>query len=74
MMRYKPVGIKVVGTGKDMGYHKRSRVESKMFVFKHLRQGVASHFFNCQVIDLYMRVNMMTRFTQFGTSETITLA
>ena len=59
---------------REVGYHQRSRVESKMFAFKRLGQGVSSRCFNRQVVDLYIRVNIMNRFTQLGIAKTVAVA
>lgn len=59
---------------KDIGYHKRSSVESKMFAFKRLGQGVSSRCFNRQVVDLQVRVNIINRFTQLGIAKTVAVA
>lgn len=41
-----------------------------MFAFKRLAQGVSSRCFNRQVVDLYLRVNIMNHFTKFGITQT----
>ncbi|MGS5806184.1 transposase, partial [Acinetobacter baumannii] len=56
---------------RDIGYHRRSRIEAKMFALKRLGQGVSSRCFNRQVVDLQIRVDILNKFTQLGTAKTV---
>ena len=59
---------------RDIGYHRRSRIEAKMFALKRLGQGVSSRCFNRQVVDLQIRVDILNKFTQLGTAKTVAVA
>ena len=59
---------------REIGYHQRSRIEAKMFAFKRLGQGVSSRCFNRQVVDLQIRVDILNKFTQLGTAQTVAVA
>lgn len=59
---------------KNIGYHKRSRIESKMFAFKRLGQTILSRRFKRQVVELKIRVDIMNRFTELGIAKTVAIA
>ena len=61
-------------SGEIQGYHRRSRIEAKMFALKRLGQGVSSRCFNRQMVDLQIRVDILNKFTQLGTAKTVTVA
>ncbi|MCT2468013.1 IS5/IS1182 family transposase, partial [Acinetobacter baumannii] len=56
---------------RDIGYHRRSRIEAKMFALKRLGQGVSSRCFNRQVVDLQIRVDTKAVETRYWLSSTI---
>jgi IS5 family transposase len=53
------------------GYHRRSRVETKMNCVKLLGQGLMARQFDRQVAELHVRIDALNRFTRLGTPETI---
>ena len=53
------------------GYHRRSRVESKMRCFKLLGGRVNARKFESQVAELQIRAALLNRFTQLGTPVTV---
>lgn len=55
-------------------YHRRSLIESKMFAFKRLGDGVSSRCFDRQVVDLQIRVAIMNCFTGLGIAKTLAVA
>jgi len=52
------------------GYHRRSRVETKMRCFKALGERIVSRDFERQVAELHIRVAVLNRFTALGTPVT----
>ena len=56
------------------GYHRRSRVETKMRCFKALGERIASRDFERQVAELHIRVAVLNRFTALGTPVTLRVA
>jgi len=48
------------------GYHRRSRVETKMYCFKLLGQRLAARDFDRQVADIQVRVAVLNGFTALG--------
>ena len=52
------------------GYHRRSRVETKMRCFKALGERIVSRDFERQVAELHIRVAVLNRFTVLGTPVT----
>ena len=56
------------------GYHRRSLVETKMHCFKRLGERVMARTFESQVTELQVRVELLNRFTQLGTPETVAMA
>jgi hypothetical protein len=48
------------------GYHRRSRVETKMRCFKALGERIVSRDFERQVAELHIRVAVLNRFTALG--------
>jgi hypothetical protein len=53
------------------GYHRPSRVESKMRCFKLLGGRVNARKFESQVAELQLRAALLNRFTQLGTHVTV---
>ena len=53
------------------GYHRRSRVETKMNCVKLLGQGLMAREFDRQVAELHVRIDALNRFTKLGTPKTI---
>jgi len=53
------------------GYHRRSRVETKMNCVKLLGQGLMARGFDTQVAELHVRIDALNRFTKLGTPKTI---
>lgn len=56
------------------GYHRRSRVKTKMHCFKRLGERVMARSFARQVVKLHIRVALLNRFTQLGTPATVAVA
>ena len=52
------------------GYHRRSRVETKMRCFKALGERIVARDFERQVAELHIRVAVLNRFTALGTPVT----
>ena len=52
------------------GYHRRSRVETKMHCFKLLGERVMARDFDRQVAELQIRAAILNRFTALGTPQT----
>jgi len=52
------------------GYHRRSRVETKMNCLKALGERIVSRDFERQVAELHIRVAVLNRFTALGTPVT----
>lgn len=52
------------------GYHRRSRVETKMHCIKLLGQGLMARDFDRQVAELHARVAVLNGFTALGIPET----
>ncbi|PZX12996.1 DDE family transposase [Palleronia aestuarii] len=48
------------------GYHRRSRVETKMNCMKLLRQRLAARDFDRQTAELHVRIAILNRFTSLG--------
>jgi Transposase DDE domain len=48
------------------GYQRRSLVETKMHCFKRLGERVMARKFEHQVVELHVRMTVLTRFTQLG--------
>ena len=55
------------------GYHRRSRVETKMCCFKLLGERVKARLFNSQVAELQIRAALLNRFTQLGKPVTVAI-
>ena len=56
------------------GYHRRSRVETKMHCIKLLGQRLTARDFDRQITEVHIRVAILNRFTALGTPITQTLA
>jgi len=56
------------------GYHRQSLVESKMNCIKQLSERVMSRTFVRQVNELHNRADLLTRFTELGCPQTVTVA
>jgi len=56
------------------GDHRRSLVETKMHGFKCLGECVMARTFECQVVELHVRVALLNRFTQLGRPTTVPVA
>ena len=56
------------------GYHRRSRVETKMNCLKLLGQGLMAKTFDRQVAEMHIRIAAMNRFTALGTPVTLPVA
>ncbi|MBS1054952.1 IS5 family transposase [Gluconobacter kondonii] len=56
------------------GYHRRSRVETKMHCIKLLGQRLTAHDFGRQITEVHIRVAILNRFTALGTPITQALA
>jgi len=56
------------------GYHRRSRVETKMNCLKLLGQGLMAKTFDRQVAEMHIRIAAMNRFTALGTPITLPVA
>ncbi|TCS28413.1 helix-turn-helix protein, partial [Acidomonas methanolica] len=52
------------------GYHRRSRVETKMHCIKLLGQRLTARDFDRQVSEFYLRIAILNRFTALGTPLT----
>ena len=52
------------------GYHRRSRVETKMRCFKLLGERVMARDFDRQAAELQIRAAILNRFTAIGTPQT----
>ncbi len=55
------------------GYHRRSRVETKMHCIKLLGQRLTARDFDRQITEVHIRVAILNRFTALGTPITQTL-
>ena len=53
------------------GYHRRSRVETKMNCLKLLGQKLAARDFDRQTAEIHIRVALMNRFNALGTAEIV---
>ncbi len=53
------------------GYHRRSRVETKMNCVKLLGQGLMAREFDRQVAELHVRIDALNRFTGLGVPKTV---
>lgn len=56
------------------GYHRRSLVETKMHCFKLLGQRLAARTFDRQITELKIRAEILNRFSQIGSPNTICIA
>lgn len=56
------------------GYHRRSRVETKMHCIKLLGQRLTARDFDRQITEVHIRVAILNRFTALGTPITQALA
>ncbi|GBQ23367.1 transposase [Gluconacetobacter sacchari DSM 12717] len=56
------------------GYHRRSRVETKMHCIKLLGQRLTARDFDRQVTEVHIRVAILNRFTALGTPLTCAVA
>ena len=56
------------------GYHRRSRVETKMHCIKLLGQRLTARNFDRQLTEVYVRVAILNRFTALGTPITQAVA
>ncbi|MFT8419025.1 MAG: IS5 family transposase [Acetobacter sp.] len=56
------------------GYHRRSRVETKMYCIKLLGQRLTARDFDRQITEVHIRVAILNRFTALGTPITQALA
>ena len=56
------------------GYHRRSLVETKMHCFKRLGERVTARTFDRQVVELHIRVALLSRFSQIGRPQTVPVA
>ncbi|APG46722.1 transposase, IS4 family [Phaeobacter porticola] len=52
------------------GYHRKSRVETKMHCVKRLRQSLMARDFERQVAEIQIRVAVLNRYTALGTPVT----
>jgi hypothetical protein len=55
------------------GYHRRSRVETKMHCVKLLGQSLSARDFERQVAEIQIRVAILNGFTALGVPETVTV-
>ena len=55
------------------GYHRRSRVETKMHCVKLLGQRLSARDFNRQVAEIKIRAAILNGFTALGIPETVTV-
>ena len=55
------------------GYHRRSRVETKMHCVKLLGQSVSARDFDRQVTEIQIRAAILNEFTALGIPETVTV-
>ncbi len=53
------------------GYHRRSRVETKMNCLKGLGQRLMARDFDCQVAEVQIRAAVLNRFTALGIPVTM---
>jgi len=53
------------------GYHRRSRVETKMHCVKLLGQGLMARDFDRQVAEVHVRIAALNRFTALGIPKTV---
>ena len=56
------------------GYHRRSRVEAKMWCLELLGERLMARDVDLQTAELKIRAALLNRFTQLGTPETIRVA
>ncbi len=56
------------------GYHRRSRIETKMHCVKLLGQRLSARDFDLQVAEIQTRAAILNELTALGTPETVTLA
>ena len=55
------------------GYHRKSRVETKMYCVKLLGQRLSAHDFDRQVAEIQIRAAILNGFTALGIPRTVTL-